>query len=227
MDYSKELMSKTREKAKVIIADNQFLVAEALKHILSEQYNIIDIVISVSDLKLALSRNIPNLLITDYSLLDFNGFDELREIKKNFPHLNIIILSNNITRNELAEFNSLGIKNILHKNTDKEELFACLDAAINGRKHYSDIFMDMLLDIGEKKGFLIDTSQLTSSEIEVVRLIAQGLTTKEIASRKFLSFHTVMTHRKNILRKVGVSNASELIMYAVKTGIIDTIEYHI
>ena len=50
---------------------------------------------------------------------------------------------------------------------------------------------------------------------------------KEIAGKKCISFHTVMTHRKNILRKLGVSNASELILYAVKKGIIDTIEYHI
>jgi DNA-binding NarL/FixJ family response regulator len=220
-------MNKADNKIKVIIADNQFLVTESLRHILSEEYDIQEIANSVSDLKSALQNDIPGLLITDYSLLDFNGFDEIREIRKNYPHLNIIILSNNITRIELAEFNSMGIKNILHKNATREELFLCLDAARSGKKYYSDIFMELLFDIGERKGFLVDTSQLTNSEIEIVRLIAQGLTTKEIASKKFLSFHTVMTHRKNILRKVGVSNASELIMYAVKTGIIDTIEYHI
>jgi len=87
--------------------------------------------------------------------------------------------------------------------------------------------MEMLFDPVGKKDFMEETGQLTNSEIEIVRMIAQGLTTKEIAVKKFLSFHTIMTHRKNILRKVGVSNASELIMYAIKTGIIDTIEYHI
>jgi DNA-binding NarL/FixJ family response regulator len=87
--------------------------------------------------------------------------------------------------------------------------------------------MDMLFDLNVKKGLIEETNQLTTSEIEIVRLIGQGLTTKEIASRKILSFHTIMTHRKNILRKLGVSNASELIMFAVRTGIIDTIEYHI
>ena len=220
-------MKSTKDKIDLIIADNQYLIIEALKSILSNQYIIKDIVSSTGDLKIALNSGVPDLLITDYSLLDFNGFDELREIRKIYPLMVIVILTNNISRNELAEFKNLGIQNIIHKSADKEELFSCLDTAMRGKKYYSDIFMDMLFDLNLKKGLMEETNQLTASEIEIVRLIAQGLTTKEIASRKFLSFHTIMTHRKNILRKLGVSNASELIMFAVRTGIIYTIEYHI
>ncbi|MBI5008743.1 MAG: response regulator transcription factor [Bacteroidia bacterium] len=72
-----------------------------------------------------------------------------------------------------------------------------------------------------------EPGQLTPSEMEIVRLISEGLTTKEIASRKNISFHTVITHRKNIFRKLGVSSVSELIMYAIKSGWINMIEYHI
>jgi DNA-binding NarL/FixJ family response regulator len=86
--------------------------------------------------------------------------------------------------------------------------------------------LDLLFDPNEKKS-QPSPAQLTTSEIEIVRLISQGLTNKEIAVKKILSIHTIMTHRKNILRKVGVSNASELIMYAIKSGLIDNIEYHI
>jgi DNA-binding NarL/FixJ family response regulator len=220
-------MNTKKEKIEIIIADNQYLIIEALKSILGNQYIIKDTVSSTSDLGIALNSGVPDLLITDYSLLDFNGFDELKEIRKTYPLMVIVILTNNISRNELAEFKNMGIQNILHKNADKEELVACLETALRGKKYYSDTFMDMLFDLNIKKGLIEETSQLTPSEIEIVRLIAQGLTTKEIASRKFLSFHTIMTHRKNILRKLGVSNASELIMLAVRTGIIDTIEYHI
>ena len=220
-------MSLTENKTAVIIADNQFLVTESLKTLLSEQFSVKAVALNVTSLKTALKRYDPRLLITDYSLLDFNGFDELKEIRRNFPGLNIVILSGSITRNELAEFNNLGIKNVLHKNCDRDELFTCLNAALTGRKYYSDIYLDLLFDLNERKSTTVETTQLTSSETEIVRLIAQGPTTKEIAMKKYLSFHTVMTHRKNILRKVGVSNASELIMYAIKSGIIDTIEYHI
>ena len=220
-------MNTTEKKTEIIIADNQYLVIEALKVILNEQYTIKDIVGCINDLKDALKSEIPKLLILDYYLLDFNRFEDLKEIKKMYPLMVIVILSNNISRNELAEFNNMGIKNILHKNTDMEELFSCLEAATKGKKYYSDIFLDMMFDQNEKRGLIDDHNQLTASEVEIVRLIAQGLTTKEIAGKKFLSFHTIMTHRKNILRKLGVSNASELIMFAIRTGIIDTIEYHI
>ena len=68
---------------------------------------------------------------------------------------------------------------------------------------------------------------LTKKEFEIIRLIAQGLSTKKIAAKDFLSVHTVNTHRKNIFKKLGINNTSELIMYAVKTGIVDTTEYYI
>jgi DNA-binding NarL/FixJ family response regulator len=220
-------MNNPAEKKKIIIADNQFLVTEALKHIMGETFSIKDIAGSSSELKILLQSEVPDILITDYTQLDFNGFEDLRELRKTYPSIVVVILSNNISRNELAEFNMLGIKNILHKNAGKEELFTCIDYALRGKKYYSDIFLEMLFEMGEKKGLIDEASHLTNSEIEIVRLIAQGLTTKEIAGKKFLSYHTIMTHRKNILRKLGVSNASELIMLAVRTGIIDTIEYHI
>ena len=76
--------------------------------------------------------------------------------------------------------------------------------------------MTCYLNHNEKKSTGEETGQLTTSEMEIVRLIAEGLTTKEIASRKYISFHTVITHRKNIFRKLGVSSVSELIMYAIK-----------
>ena len=83
------------------------------------------------------------------------------------------------------------------------------------------------MDQVENKYVIEDPKYLTVSEIEIVKLIADGLTTKEIASRRNISYHTVNTHRKNIFKKVEVSNASELIMHAIKAGWINNIEYYI
>jgi DNA-binding NarL/FixJ family response regulator len=211
----------------VVIADIQILIVEGLKVLMDGKCILKACVNSRIELQEVLQNTVPRILIMDYTLLDFDGFDDLREMKKGHPSMEIVILTNHFSRNDLVEFNNAGIKNILHKNLDKDELYACLDAVLRGKKYYSSLILDMVLDLNEKKGNVDETIQLTASEIEIVRLIAEGLTTKEIACRKFISFHTVMTHRKNILRKLGVSNASELIMYAIKTGIIDTIEFHI
>lgn len=220
-------MNVTEKKADIIIADNQYLVIEGLKSILGGLYNILDVAGNKDDLKSAILTRIPQIVIIDYFLFDFNGYEDLKEIRRLSPGMKIIILTSNINRPDLTEFNNMGIRNILHKNADGEEIISCIEAALKGKKSYSEIVLDMMFEMNGKKEIVRVNNRLTSSETEIVRLIAQGLTTKQIAGRKFLSYHTVMTHRKNILRKLGVSNASELIMFAVKKGIIDTIEYHI
>jgi DNA-binding NarL/FixJ family response regulator len=220
-------MPSADKKLNIVIADNQYLIIEALKYILGDYYNILSVVSSKNDLNIFIQTHQPDLLIVDFLLLDFNGIDDLRDIKADYPNLSIIILSNSLTLKELTGFHNIGINTLLHKNAGKDELFACIEAAVNGKKYYSDVILDMMLDNREVMENQTETVHLTASETEIVRLIAQGLTTKEIAAMKFLSFHTIMTHRKNILRKLGVSNSSELTMYAIRNGIIDTIEYNI
>lgn len=211
----------------IIIADTQYLIVQGILSIVTFPFEIKKIVECKVDLLESLQNEKYNVLIIDYAAFDFDGYNDLKEIKKMYPELGIIILTNNMSRIELNEFNNIGIRNILYKSADKEEFFSCLNCALKGKKYFSDSILDMMLDKEEKKNATGEIVNLTNTEIIIVRMIAQGLTTKEIACQRFLSFHTVMTHRKNILRKVGVSNASELIMYAIRTGIIDTVEYHI
>jgi DNA-binding NarL/FixJ family response regulator len=159
--------------------------------------------------------------------VEIAGIAELKEIKCSFPDLKFLIITNIVNKRELQEFNSIGITNILLKTAEKDEITEALNAVVQQKKYYSNDLIDLLLESNEGRTSIDETSQLTNSEIEIVRLIADGLTTKEIAIRKFISFHTVISHRKNIFRKLGVTNISELIMYSIKAGWINTIEYHI
>ena len=93
--------------------------------------------------------------------------------------------------------------------------------------YYTPDLLDLVVDNSEVPQIDEESRNLTHSEIEIVKLIASGYTTKEIAGQRNVSFHTVNTHRKNIFRKLGVNNASELIMQAIKSGWIDNIEYYI
>ena len=185
------------------------------------------IVSSKNELFEKLRIKIPAILIIDFCLLDFDGYDDLKELRINYPEMGIIVLTNNLTRTDVVELHNCGVKNILHKSLEKEELFECIESVLKGRKYYSGPVLDLLLEPNEKKIPVSGHVQLTASEMDIVRLIADGLTNKEIAQKKFLSIHTIMTHRKNIMRKLGASNASEMIMFAIKAGIIDNIEYHI
>jgi len=222
-------MNALKKPVNVLIADNQFLITESLKYILHshESFNIINVVTEKSELLTALEQDHTSLLIIDPSQIDIAGASELKEIINSFHELKVLVISNNITRKELHEFNSAGITNIILKIAGKEELFDAIDSSLKGKKYYSDELLDLLLKSDERSNSSEEPVQLTASELEIVRLISEGLTTKEIASRKFISFHTVISHRKNIFRKLGVTSVSELIMFAIKSGWINSIEYYI
>jgi len=214
---------------KIVIADTQFLVVETLKTILSadERFFVTGIVNSQTELIKVLENELCGLLITDFSLFDYDSIDDLRRIKIKFPNISVLILTNLISKAEFTELSKIGIKNIIYKTAERDEIISAVDAALRGKKYYADEILDLILELGENKAVPEEPTHLTSSEIEIVRFIAGGLTTKEIATQKNISFHTVNTHRKNIFRKMGVSNASELIMQAIKSGWIDNIEYYI
>ena len=222
-------MNKLKKPVQVLIADRQFLITESLKYILQSEggFIIVKVVTEKNELRNVLRREPVSLLIIDNLLMDLSDISELKEICSSFPNLKILIISNNITRKELQEFNSAGIKNVILKIVDKEELLEAIDASLKGKKYYSGELLDLLFETKEPKNNFGEKTQLTKSELDIAKLIAEGLTTKEIAARKFISYHTVISHRKNIFRKLGVTSVSELIMVAIRSGWINTIEYHI
>jgi DNA-binding NarL/FixJ family response regulator len=222
-------MKKTDKSLQVLIADSQFLIIESLKILLQNdgRFVVNKVVTEKNDLIESLNLRSSSLLIIDPALADVEGCTELKEILSRFPELKLLVISNNISKKELQEYNSVGITSVILKTAGKEEITEALNAAINGKKYYSSELLDLLFETDERKSSAAETSQLTNAETEIVRLIAEGLTTKEIAARKFISFHTVISHRKNIFRKLGVTSISELIMYSIKAGLINTIEYNI
>jgi DNA-binding NarL/FixJ family response regulator len=213
----------------LLIADSQYLITESLKFILEStgNFRVYNVVTEKTELIKALKPGNISLLILDHSLIDIAGISELKELKGSFSDLKILVLSNSVSKAEMIELNSAGINDIILKTADKEELLEAIDATLKGKKYYSNELLDLLFEVNEKKNTGEETGQLTMSELEIVRLISEGFTTKEIASHKFISFHTVISHRKNIFRKLGVTSISELIMYSIKAGWINTIEYHI
>lgn len=222
-------MNESEKSVRVLIADSQFLITESLKYILLSEgrFNVTNVVSEKAELLKALKTETISMLIIDHSLFDISGISELKEIKTCFPNLKVLILTNNIDKAELHELNNNGITNIILKTAGKEELFEALNSTLRGKKFYSNELLDLLFDTVEKKIHSDPAVQLTGSELEIVKLISEGLTTKEIAAKKYISFHTVISHRKNIFRKLGVTSVSELIMFSIKAGWINTIEYYI
>jgi DNA-binding NarL/FixJ family response regulator len=218
----------TSPEKQVLIADSQYLISRSLAELLSEKYHftVKEIVTNRKDLEKSVKEGQISLLVIDVNHFDFEGPGDLKAIIS-ADFIPVLVLTNSLTRNELAGLDSIGIKNILFKSSNETELLTAVDLTLQGKKFYGREVMEILLEKGEWKKSIHETTSLTAAEIEIVKLIAEGMTTKEIASRKNVSFHTIMTHRKNIFRKARVNNASELVMFAIRSGIIDSIEYQI
>jgi len=221
-------MSKIRS-GHIIIADTQFLVAETVKNLIlaDPRYSLAGMVTTRKELLDLLKKDGNSLLIADFESLDCTIPEDLKMFQTEFPELKMLVLTNFISKTVFQTLSRSGIRNIVYKNIDREELFSAIQATLKGKKFYSHEIIDQYLEVNENRIQMEDSRNLTASEIEIVKMIANGLTTKEIASKRIISTHTVSTHRKNIFKKIAVSNASELIIHAIKAGWIDNIEYYI
>ena len=213
----------------IVIADSQFLVVEALKSIFNENenYTVIGVVASKAELLKILDGINSGILIADIFSIDFDSIKEFKDMMDLYPNIRVLILTNLIVKSDLVELTKAGFKNIIYKTVDRDELFSAVEATLKGKKYYSSELLDLMLDLNMSKQNIEESKALTCTEIEIVKMVSQGLTTKEIAAHKNISFHTVNTHKKNIFRKMDVCNSSELIMKAIKSGWIDNIEYYI
>lgn len=218
---------KSDEK-QILLADSHYLASRSMQLLLLENFQPCRITVAESryELEKALAGS-GSLLILDLSLPDLDGITDLQQLLANAAKIPVMVLTTLLNRTELNQLNNAGIRNILYKTASHDELVEAVEAALKGRKYYGQEVMDLLMDQPDVRKLPMENTSLTGSEMEIIRLIAEGMTTKEIASRKNISFHTVMTHRKNIFRKARVNNASELVMFAIRNGIIESLDYQI
>ncbi|HEX3007389.1 MAG TPA: response regulator transcription factor [Bacteroidales bacterium] len=208
------------EKIRVLIVENQFLVTESLKIVLTnDKFGICRVEDSWDSLENEMNFNDVDLVITDHTLMH-TAPEKIQAIKQKNAGIAILILTNHITHDELKALIRAGIKNIIYKTADRDELLSVVEATLKGKKYFSGEILGLLMELGDKNFRKTEVVHLTQTEKEIVKLIVEGFSTKAIAEHKNISFHTVSTHRKNIFRKINVKNASELFHYALKAGLI-------
>jgi len=218
------------DKISVYIADSQCLTRTGVINILNGYYNNNIVFTEIFTWETLIGRiktQQPQLIIVDFELLDLNNLNDLSEIKRLAPLAGFLILTDNKNATDVPKILNLGINNYVLKSCSDKELIEGVSAALQNKKYFSPEILDILIDQRSKNVSQSEQGKLTTSEVEIVKLIAQGLTTKEIADKRNLSFHTIITHRKNIFRKLAINSTSELMMYAMRNGLIDSLEYYI
>ena len=214
----------------ILLCDNQTLTRIGISFILKKFYQekvIIHECKTWDEVIDQLGNLHPDVLILDYDLTDLNSVEEIAKLHTISPSSGILIITENESTEDILKVLDAGIQNFILKNCDEQSFIEALQATLSNRKFFSGEILDALLQRKTTPRQYNSNQKITLSELEIIKLITQGMTTKEIAMHKHLSFHTIITHRKNIFRKLGINNSSELMMYALKSGIIDSTEYYI
>lgn len=214
------------QEISILLADSQYLIRQGLRHVLSRRPNfrVLGEAESEEDLMEALLLHRPNLLIFDYNQPRYFSADSVQKIKSIYPGLKILVISADSDRGNIYQVLENGINSFLTKTCGEDEIIDAVKATMKGEKFFCTKVLDYLLEKSFGKAPEYEDCSptvLTPREIEIVHLTAKGLIAKEIANELCLSTHTVYTHRKNIMKKLKVNSASELVLYAVNNGLLE------
>jgi DNA-binding NarL/FixJ family response regulator len=211
---------------KILIADSQTLKREGIKSILlkCDDLDIIGMAKNEQELARHLQFEVPDVVILSFQEDGKFDIQHIAQIKQNYPNIRLLILSSLLSNEKLMDVLAYQVDAFLLNECDEDEFLNAVKAVKKDEKFYCGHVMGALLNKVMHKNEVIEESlhlgALSEREIEIVQLIADGFTTKDIAQHLYLSFHTVGTHRRNIFRKLNVKNSSELIILALRKGLI-------
>lgn len=209
---------------KYIIADNQELTSFALQHLLKRDENTVYRAFDKAGLMELLKEHEESVVILDYTQFDFQDHKQLLIASERFSMTTWILLSNDLSDKFLRQVVFASPKfGVVFKDETLKEIRDAIRYATEGRRYVSQRATELIIaQKQEEEEPLI----LTATETEIVKAIALGKTTREIAAERFSSIHTVTTHRKNIFRKLGINTAHEAVKYALRAGLIDPNEFY-
>ena len=210
-----------------ILADNQELTRFALESLLQQdEAAVVYRAFDRAGLVALLKEHESAIVILDYTLFDFADEDQLLIVAERFALSQWVLLSDELTSRFLRRVvYSSHQFSVVFKDGPLQEVREALQAASRHNRYISQRALEAIISQQQEEDE--QPSVLTSTEAEIVKAIAQGKTTKEIASERFSSIHTITTHRKNIFRKLGVNTAHEVVKYALRAGLIDSSEFYI
>ena len=212
--------------AKYILADNQEITRFAIDSLLrQDEENQIYRASDKTSLVEQLKEHENAVVVLDYTLFNFADEDQLLIVSERFALSQWLLFSEELTPQFLRRvIYSSHQFSIIFKDGPMKDLRDALRAVSHHERFISQRALEVIISQqnDEEKPDI-----LTATEAEIVKAIAQGKTTKEIAEERFSSIHTITTHRKNIFRKLGINTAHELIKYAIRAGLVDPSEFYI
>jgi DNA-binding NarL/FixJ family response regulator len=205
----------------ILIANSNQIAGEGLKTIIQSKLGnrVLGLATSIEHLEKQSAKYFPDLVVIDYSSEDF-GVQSIKEIKKIYKDCKILAITDKLPKATVYTALKNGVDSYLLSDCERPEIVEAIADTHLGKQFYCGEVIDLLAEgtDAEKNG--CSGISLSEREIEVIRLISDGSTNKEIADQLFLSTHTVNTHRKNIMNKLGIKNTAGIVIYAFRENII-------
>jgi DNA-binding NarL/FixJ family response regulator len=211
-------MSKTR----VLLADDHTIVAEGLRSLLEGEFEFVG---TVGDGRALLdaARNLkPDVIVADISMPLLNGLDAARQLKRDGVAAKIVFLTMHSEAQLAAEAFRAGASGYVLKSSAGEELIAAIHEVAKGRAYVTPLITKDVLSflIGAARQGRQPAVKLTPRQREVLQLVAEGRTMKEVASILNISARTVESHKYDMMESLGVQTNAELVQYAIKIGLV-------
>lgn len=213
-------------KTTVYLVDDHKILRESLIYLLHQEASL-EVVGEASDGHDAyreMLRIKPDIAILDISIPQLNGLDLAVKLKQDIPGIRIIMLTMHKSEEFVARAYHIGVNGYVLKENALEELLKCIRSVIDGRTYLSEDLFRTVIDgfVSHHQGGAVGQPEsITSREREIVQLLAESFSNRDIAEKLNLSIKTVETHRANIMKKMGFRSIADLVLYAVRNHLIE------
>lgn len=209
-------------RARILIADAHALIQEGLRRILEPQHQVVETVSDGKSLVDAALRLRPDLIILGVTMPLLGGVEAARRIRKHLPRIKLLFLTVHANPAYLQEALIGGATGYILKSSTREEILDAVKAALAGERYISRGIVAEDFDLSKWQEGKVARSRpaLTSREREVLKMLAEGRSAKEVAAALRVSHKTVEFHRNNVKRKLGLHKTVELIKHAIDEGFI-------
>jgi len=208
---------------KIAIADDHQMFIDGIKSLLKGNKNmLVSLEATNGEQLLSLLKEQPTeVILMDVNMPVMDGIEATKQVKQKYPDTRVIMLTMFSSKDYIEKLLRAGANGYVLKNTGKEELTTAIEKVMQGESYFSKEVTERIMEglQGKKAENNPHMVELTEREKDVLRLIVQELTSHEIADKLFISFHTVETHRKNLISKLQVKNIAGLVKYAVQNGL--------
>jgi DNA-binding NarL/FixJ family response regulator len=207
---------------RVLIADDHPIVRKGMRSVLEDEpgIKVIGEAKDGTEALTALENLRPDVLILDMMMPGHNGLEVIRLAKQRIPETYILVLSMHSNESYVAEALRRGASGYILKDTGPSEIVQGVKEVVSGRRYFSKQLSVDLVETYIKNNYRDSYGKLTSRELEILQLAAEGYTSSEIAQRLTISTRTVEKHRSNLMEKLGLRNQTDLVLYAIKRGIL-------